>query len=152
MLKIFYFFFSSSSLPSTLRLFTAVPSIHAVNNRTLKMLHLLPLFIEMLFCYQIWHTKKYMTKRSIITTLLHRGEDFSLVGFAMKKKNKKNKEKKKRFPIRFWMSWNFFSHRELFTRIKKEVAFVRRQYEFSIHVSNYSWAAQCRMWNKNQQK
>lgn len=43
-------------------------SIYAVNNRALEMFHLSPLFIEMLFCYQVWHTegrKNYLTRRSI---------------------------------------------------------------------------------------
>lgn len=37
-------------------------SFHTVNNRTLRALRLYPLFIDMLFCYQMWHTEKIYDK------------------------------------------------------------------------------------------
>jgi hypothetical protein len=59
-------YFSKDFLPFCHLFLRLHYSIHAVNNRTLKILHIFPLFIEMLFCYQIWHTtEKIYDKKAI---------------------------------------------------------------------------------------
>lgn len=105
------------------------------------MLHLPPLFIEMLFCYQIWHTKK-----EVKTTRGGGGKvvrSIMLNGCVSRTTECGWRATEEALAwIRFWMSTAMFSlhFRELFIRAMEELRSLlsspsqTRQRDSSIHV------------------